>query len=390
MRLAVLHLAAAAAPLSVASFAAPSFVGLGAGECQASGVSGDGSTVFGSAQTPQGVEACRWTATRGTELLGRLPAPSGSNFLGSARASSADGLIVLGYTSWSVDCPGDACLREGNPFRWTEDTGMEGLDFDGTIHDASADGSVSAGNSRVGGFRWSESVGMELLGSLPSFPGGRSIARGISADGSVVVGQVEYEERRDVAFRWTEARGIVALPLLPGGRESVALDVSADGSVVVGSAEQPETTCIVAFRWTAAEGLMNLGGTLSPGPTGCWQASADAASADGSVVVGRGYPFDPFSPPFPPGCGGPDPCPFIWDATHGMRSLGDVLVTEYGLDLTGWDSLGAQQLSISHDGRTIVGSDGFRGAWIATVPEPAELLLVLTGGLMLAAMRPRA
>ncbi|MEZ6018417.1 MAG: hypothetical protein R3F49_25200 [Planctomycetota bacterium] len=42
---------------------------------------------------------------------------------------------------------------------------------------------------------------------LPSFHGLGSRADGVSADGSVVVGQVEYEAGGPVAFRWTSADG---------------------------------------------------------------------------------------------------------------------------------------------------------------------------------------
>jgi hypothetical protein len=55
-----------------------------------------------------------------------------------------------------------------------------------------------------------------------------------------------------------------------------------------------------------------------------------------------------------------------------MQSLKDVLVNDYGLDLTGWTLISAQ--GISDDGRTIAGHgfnpDGYREAWVATIPEP--------------------
>ena len=37
---------------------------------------------------------------------------------------------------------------------------------------------------------------------------------------------------------------------------------------------------------------------------------------------------------------------FIWDSVNGMRSLKEVLITEYGLDLSGWtlNVLGAFQM----------------------------------------------
>ena len=60
--------------------------------------------------------------------------------------------------------------------------------------------------------------------------------------------------------------------------------------------------------------------------------------------------------------------PFIWDAIHGMRNLGDVLRDEYGLgdSLSGWNLVSAT--AISDDGRTIVGlGNGGPGSfgWVA-------------------------
>jgi hypothetical protein len=76
---------------------------------------------------------------------------------------------------------------------------------------------------------------------------------------------------------------------------------------------------------------------------------------------------------------------FIWDQTNGMRSLKDVLERSYGLDLTGWTLESAT--GISADGLNIVGygknPNGFTEAWIATIPEPATLLLLGLGTILL-------
>jgi hypothetical protein len=60
---------------------------------------------------------------------------------------------------------------------------------------------------------------------------------------------------------------------------------------------------------------------------------------------------------------------FIWDPIHGIRSLQTVL-TDYGLDLTGWSLEIAY--GVSDDGRTIVGRgqnpSGQTEAWIAVLP----------------------
>ena len=98
-------------------------------------------------------------------------------------------------------------------------------------------------------FRWTASTGMVGLGDLP---GGtfNSDARGVSADGSVVVGNARARSTR--RSRWTAAGGMVPLGTLPGENASLGLAVSADGSVVVGGGGE-------AWRWTAADGMEPLG-----------------------------------------------------------------------------------------------------------------------------------
>ena len=61
-----------------------------------------------------------------------------------------------------------------------------------------------------------------------------------------------------------------------------------------------------------------------------------------------------------------------------MRNLKQVLINDFGLDLTGWQtSSGAW--GISADGTVIVGDAAMAGAWIVVVPEPSSLLLALLG-----------
>ena len=71
---------------------------------------------------------------------------------------------------------------------------------------------------------------------------------------------------------------------LPGGEfQSLAAGVSADGSVVVGTGRSDLGD--EAFRWTRAGGLQRLG-ALEAGPDGLIHSSATGVSADGNVVVG--------------------------------------------------------------------------------------------------------
>ena len=88
-----------------------------------------------------------------------------------------------------------------------------------------------------------------------------------------------------------------------------------------------------AFRWTAEEGMVGLGDL----PGGDFASSARSASLGGAVIVGH-------STISAVGTQGSTDA-FIWTSSGGMRSLRDLLVTDYGLDLTGWTLGGASDVS---------------------------------------------
>lgn len=321
-------------------------------ESWARGASYDGSVVVGWSKNSDGFyEPFRWTAAGGLVGLGQLP--GGTN--GNAYGVSADGSVIVGASA-------------GKAFRWTLFGGMVSLDVlpnsPGARYHAnavSADGQFAAGNveSRPGIF--SEAAawlpGLVTLGDLPdgSF---YSEAKGISGDGSVVVGVSDHAGWAE-AFRWSGG-AMTGLGYLPGGAgASDANAISADGETIVGTSYSPLGP--QAFRWTSATGMVGLGDLAG----GQFLSNAMAVSADGSVIVGNG------SSAF-----GEDA--FVWDALHGMRGLRDTLTTA-GVDLTGWSGLNAS--GVSGDGRTIVGigrRDGanqlVREAWIATIDEPAGVV----------------
>ena len=338
---------------SVASAATPSFQGLGSGNATA--VSADGSTVVGVVSG----QPFRWTSAGGKQVLGHLPGGGPPNFV---RGISGDGSVIVGY--------GQNSNASFEAFRWTSWGGMQGLGF---VSGASAsnawaisgDGSVIAGASGQVASRWTASGGVQPLGAVGT-------GRGVNADGSVIVGVFTNNAGNAEAFRWTSGGGVQGLGDLPGGSfDSLAAGISADGSTIVGVSGQE------AFRWTSAGGMQGLGDVPSLS-----YSSATAVSNDGSIIVGEagGSP-----------AGGDDRTAFIWDAAHGMRNLRDVLVNEYGFDLTDWTRLGSAN-GISADGTTIVGwgytATGAQEAWRAVVPEPSSLsLLALAGSAMLRGRR---
>ncbi len=308
------------------------------------GASADGSVVAGDNFSSD--EATRWTSESGMVGLGHLPGDTGS----STDGVSADGSTIVGTSFGASD---------QEAFRWTSSSGMVGLGHlpGGTFSNAgavSSNGTVVVGTSGIvsGGseaFRWTSGSGMVGLGHLPG--GTSSSAGAISADGSVIVGDSNTASGNQEAFRWTSSSGMAGLGLLPGATFSVAYKVSVDGTVVVGDsgtgfgAGEP-------FRWTSSTGMVGLGDL----PGGAFQSFVFGMSADGSVLVGSGN-TDLGSEAF------------IWDETHGMRNLKNVLENDYGLDLTGWllDSANA----VSDDKLTIVGSglnpDGNTEAWVVNL-----------------------
>ena len=194
-----------------------------------------------------------------------------------------------------------------------------------------------------------------------------SLVSGVSADGLTVVG-CSISASGTEAFRWTSASGMVGLGDLSGGDfYSYAEGVSADGSTVVGYSKS--ASGYEAFRWTSASGMVGLGDLSG----GLFESCAYGVSADGSTVVGSSKSAS-------------DHQAFIWDTANGMRNLKDVLINDYGLDLTGWTLKSAD--GISDDGLTIAGygynPNGYTTeAWIATIPEPASAILLGLGAVSL-------
>ena len=256
--------------------------------------------------------------------LGTLPDYDGS----WAHGVSADGSVVVG---WAQSASGQI-----RAFRWTQSGGMEDLGTLGgngsTALGVSADGFVAVGvaynaSGQIRAFRWTQSGGMEDLGTLG---GNGSTAYGVSADGSVVVGVAENASGLSRAFRWTASGGMQDLGTL-GGNESKAYGVSADGSVVAGWARNASYE-FRAFRWTVSGGMEDLGTLGGNGGV------ARGVSADGSVVVGWARSASNQGRAF------------RWTVSGGMEDLNQTYAA-----LLGSGSWLEVATAISPDGRYIVG-----------------------------------
>ncbi|MCH7726911.1 MAG: hypothetical protein IH991_10570, partial [Planctomycetes bacterium] len=293
-------------------------------------ISFDGSVVVGHGTTTNGIEAYRWARQTGIQGLGDFPGGSQSS---QAFGVSADGSVVAGFSSASDPSPGDDGYR---PFRWTTQTNeiVQLSDPTGvglkSATAISADGSVIAGGtvSRKG-FVWKEDVGAQLVVPAES--------PAISGDGKVV---------GSFGVRWTEDTGLVSI-----GSGNSAHDISFDGSVIVG-----QGSSIGAFRWTAGTQAVSLG-----------FIGAAAVSDDGTIVVGQNFTG--------PGSNPTSQDAIIWDEANGPRKLKELLVSQFGLDLTGWTL--QQARAISGDGRTIAGPGinpaGQNDVWVVQLDGQPEL-----------------
>jgi probable HAF family extracellular repeat protein len=275
-----------AVSLTAVAAAQPSFQGLGdlAGgplDSSADAVSADGNVVVGFGSTATGSQAFRWTSAGGMVGLGTLGGFGESGAMGV----SADGSVVVGYSD---------SVNGTQAFRWTG-AGMVGLgDIPGGAF-GSAAGAVTLDGKTVAGigdlnfndgtsqaFLWTAANGISGLGDLS---GGvfSSTATSISSDAAIIGGTGDFVlGSQGQAFRRYRNGSIVGLGDLWGGAfHSVANSVSNDGSVVVGLANSINGP--VAFR---AVGSKMTG--LGDFPGGAVASEAKGCSADGSVVVGYG------------------------------------------------------------------------------------------------------
>lgn len=334
---------------SIAAADQPSFSGLGdtpAGESVFSigqAISADGLVVTGRC-TPGGSQRTfRWTAAGGMVNLG------GPNFA-IGTGASADGSVLV--------CNGATGAGDSVAFRWTTAgfvsyLGLATSSPGPRVFAVSADGSVAAGESNTPfvstAVRWPTTGTAIALSNEPGFTS--SSSRGISADGTIIVGQGSGPGISLGAFRWTLAGGMSVLPGLSSG-VSAANAISPDGTAIVGysTSASGQEACI----W--------IGGTptgLGDLPDGAFTSAALGASNGGTTIVGYGTSAT-----------GQEA--IIWDATRGLRSLHDDLLSKGVTAVTGWTL--TQASGISADGLTIVGygtnPDGRTEGWIAHFPAP--------------------
>jgi probable HAF family extracellular repeat protein len=360
------------------SLASASFTGLGdlpggAIASFARDVSADGQVVVGHSESASGTEAFRWTATGGLVGLGDL---AGGTFFSDAHAASADGSVIVGGSDSGLGA---------EAFRYTLALGMVGLNpvpltLDGITGGAtgvSGDGSLVVGSMFPptgsscflgDAFTWTASGGLvNTCTSLPVSFLNQVESRRVSTDGSSVVGSWLFEGDFDstVIRNWSEVESASPIPPSASPVSGTGLAISADGRAVVG-----ESPFFGAFRWHETEGVAVSLGDL---PGGAVVATPWDVSGDGLVVVGASDVSTGCQPLLTGGS--TSGCrAFVWDVVTLMRPLRDVLVNDYGLELTGWTL--TQATAISDDGRTLVGvgtnPSGQIEAWRVVLPPACD------------------
>lgn len=149
----------------------------------------------------------------------------------------------------------------------------------------SADGSIVVGETlgapqtRI--VRWTKESGTQDIGTLAGYDPNLYFSA-ISADGSTIVAYGTDSFGEQNLIRWTTGGGLQDLGSLNSGLMEAAA-VSHNGSVIVGSSDLGPYHD--AWRWTAAHGLERLD-TL----TGLNNDNyATGVSGDGTTIIGQGY-----------------------------------------------------------------------------------------------------
>lgn len=333
---------------------------------EAHGVSADGNVVSGWGGVANPHVAFRWTRDTGMRDIGQMAGRDTEVW-----GMSDDGQVLVGY--------GFTTGSTYRGFRWQNGVFTQFGTFGGPTswaYAASADGSAIAGAAEVmvndqpfnRAFRWTEETGMVNLGVLPGAI--RSVGRGISADGSVVVGWSGFANTVHHAFRWEN--GVMTDIHNPAFGQSEALGVSGNGQVVLGAWGPESWVPTRPFRWSSATGMVDLG-TLGGQWGEAWDASYDGSSVVGWSEISRGVWHA-----------------FRWTPQGGMEDLN----VTYASLLRSGDAL-SWASAISLNGRYIVGNgrNGQTGRTevflLDTVPEPGSLLALGAGlaGLLMARRR---
>jgi hypothetical protein len=293
-----------------------------------------------------------------------LPHPNGNYLRSWITDISYDGSVIVGLAVAS---------NYGDGIRWTNGvpTILSGLDNSGLYPGGSPVAVSGNGRSVVGSSficteyypppnssncktseqkisLWPDtSIKPQALPNLPGFPYHSPID--ISFDGNVILAQSANCLSLTCAdvFYLIKNNSIYTLPNGPAAPFNYRYSaLSSNGKIAVGSGRLPglpSSKTNEGFYWSEASGIQSLNSTSD-----FYTVYPYAVSADGSVIGGMGDVYGPNNT-----AGGL--VPFLWDKENGFRRLRDVLI-EHGLYFQIYSWTLVSVLSISDDGKTIVGS----------------------------------
>lgn len=317
-------------------------------ESRATAISADGTTVVGTTRNGSTLVGFVWTTADGLRPLAELDETLSGEIPTDV---SADGTFILtGSLRWSSMGGAIPLIDPTGEINLVQAVGMsaDGHAITGIGWLAKAGGTVT--------FRWTEATGVVSAGALQNDLGFSDAAGiSISDDGGVFAGQSMSTGFSVEPVRWTAMTGLTGLGDVPGGEfYAIAWGISGDGSTLVGDARMTQPAGDEAFLWRADTGFVLLDPLHGTGLQ--LRSSAQAASRDGSVIVG-----------YDERVGGAA----LFDPIHGVRSVAAVLQTEFHIDLDGWELLIVTD--ISADGTRLIGNgrnpQGDLEAWIANIPR---------------------
>lgn len=253
-------------------------------------ISGDASIVVGSVNSSATnflSKAMRYTPGGTIELL---PAIGTTPTRSQAWGASHNASTIVGSSG-------------GGPAFWRGDTGYQlpeirGLNSGGLAYDVDSAGTTAVGVSawgfasdlQPGAVKWSlETRTLTRLSRMSDDPNERSSGYSISGDGRIIVGNAAPMDALYQAVLWDETGAAQRLGNVTGSFSSEARGVSHDGSVIVGNSFFGSD--VRAFIWLEESGMVLLDDYLnSIGislPAGWYSEQGRSVSGDGLTFAGR-------------------------------------------------------------------------------------------------------
>lgn len=275
------------------------------------GISDDGTrisaTILSDDETyqTQGV----WTTGTGWQQVSAYPADAGivDSALGSAWGISGDGNQVVGLYWRAGQSDGLAHASVGTVAGGVNDLGSFG--GSSRANDANHDGSVVVGWDEASDGHWRSVAWINGVETILHDVGAFTEAKAVNGDGTVIVGDAWNNDTGSLeaaTWRWDgaswneEILGVLE-GTFPGFGRSVATGVSDDGSVIIGfnAYDFGPFSDSTGFIWTATLGMMSIeqyltmhGVTLDPMFD---VQNLTGISGDGKTLVGYGVDWNTFA-----------------------------------------------------------------------------------------------